>query len=261
MEGRWFPFWPKFTYRTHCPLKIRMWSRTRGTSLQWLRDKRDDVSNHQPHDCLLNHQSSALLAFVWGIHRGPVNYPHKGSVTRKIFPFDDVIMDRWLKQPDEITQPVTRLQYSSRTTYKDSFCSCCINNPVNKGDEIILLHDHNRQKHLGTLDTFLWKCGCYNGLNKNEWIQTIETNNCTLPVMREYRCKAHSQNHTWKRRSHVKENEMLVMSTGNIYWPQMTCLYIIKSSYNITRHCREHRSIELPIIDQISNLQKSFFAS
>ena len=26
------------------------------------------------------------------IHRGPVNYPHKGTITRKTFPFDDVIM-------------------------------------------------------------------------------------------------------------------------------------------------------------------------
>ena len=40
------------------------------------------------------HQSSASLAFVWGIHRGPVNSPHKWPVTRKMFPFDDVIM-RW----------------------------------------------------------------------------------------------------------------------------------------------------------------------
>ena len=38
------------------------------------------------------HQSSASLAFVRGIHRGPVNYPHKWPVTRKMFPFDDVIM-------------------------------------------------------------------------------------------------------------------------------------------------------------------------
>ena len=41
------------------------------------------------------HQSSASLAFVWGIHWGPVNSPHKWPVTRKMFPFDDVIM-RWL---------------------------------------------------------------------------------------------------------------------------------------------------------------------
>ena len=38
------------------------------------------------------HQSSASLAFVWGNHRGPVTSPHKWPVTRKMFPFDDVIM-------------------------------------------------------------------------------------------------------------------------------------------------------------------------
>ena len=38
------------------------------------------------------HQSSASLAFLQGIHRGPVNSPHKWPVTRKMFPFDDVIM-------------------------------------------------------------------------------------------------------------------------------------------------------------------------
>ena len=38
------------------------------------------------------HQRSASLAFVRGIHRGPVNSPHKWPVTRKMFPFDDVIM-------------------------------------------------------------------------------------------------------------------------------------------------------------------------
>ena len=38
------------------------------------------------------HQSSASLVFVRGIHRWPVNSPHKGPVTRKMFPFDDVIM-------------------------------------------------------------------------------------------------------------------------------------------------------------------------
>ena len=39
-----------------------------------------------------NHQSSASLAFVRGIHRWPVNSPHKGPVTRKRVSFDDVIM-------------------------------------------------------------------------------------------------------------------------------------------------------------------------
>ena len=39
------------------------------------------------------HQSSASLAFVRGIHRWPVDSPHKGPVTRKTFPFDDVIIE------------------------------------------------------------------------------------------------------------------------------------------------------------------------
>ena len=38
------------------------------------------------------HQSSASLAFVRRIHRSPVNSPRKWPVTRKMFPFDDVIM-------------------------------------------------------------------------------------------------------------------------------------------------------------------------
>ena len=41
------------------------------------------------------YQISASLAFVWGIHRSPVNSPHRGPVTRKMFPFDDVIVYSW----------------------------------------------------------------------------------------------------------------------------------------------------------------------
>ena len=39
------------------------------------------------------HQSSASLAFVRGIHRGPVNSPHKWPVTQEMFPFDYAIME------------------------------------------------------------------------------------------------------------------------------------------------------------------------
>ena len=70
-------------------------------SLQRRHYEHDDISNHQPHDCLLTrlfrrrskkHQSPASLAFVCRIQRWPVNSPHKGPVTRKMFPYDDVIM-------------------------------------------------------------------------------------------------------------------------------------------------------------------------
>ena len=38
-------------------------------------------------------QSFASLAFMRRIHQSPVNSPHKGPVTRKMFPFDDVAME------------------------------------------------------------------------------------------------------------------------------------------------------------------------
>ena len=65
------------------------------------------------------HQSSASLAFVRGIHRWPVNSPHKGPVTQRMFPFDDVIMLRiysgispYMNRPNEGTQ-----SYSQRYSW------------------------------------------------------------------------------------------------------------------------------------------------
>ena len=50
--------------------------------------------------------SSASLALVRGIHRWPVNSPHKGPVTRKTFPFDDVIMERLITlKPGDVYIP------------------------------------------------------------------------------------------------------------------------------------------------------------
>ena len=81
----------KNNYVPNCPVELA----------QWHHNERDGVSNHQPHDCLLNclfrrrsKKTSKLrvTAFVRGIQRWPVNSPHKGPVTREIFPFDDVIM-------------------------------------------------------------------------------------------------------------------------------------------------------------------------
>ena len=62
-------------------------------------NERDGVSNNQPRDCLLNRlfrrrskKTSTSQASVRRIHQSPVNSPHKWTVTRKMFPFDDVIM-------------------------------------------------------------------------------------------------------------------------------------------------------------------------
>ena len=63
------------------------------------------------------HQSSASLAFVREIHRGPVNFPHKWPVTRKMFPFDDVIMKRNALFPEYETAllPYGTSHYSNGT--------------------------------------------------------------------------------------------------------------------------------------------------
>ena len=45
------------------------------------------------------------LALVRGIYRWPVIFPHKGTVTRKMFPFDDGIMN-YVVQKDTVTQEV-----------------------------------------------------------------------------------------------------------------------------------------------------------
>ena len=49
------------------------------------------------------YQSSASLAFVQGIPRWTGNSPHKWSVTRKMFPFDDVIMCRICNQHGDLS--------------------------------------------------------------------------------------------------------------------------------------------------------------
>ena len=69
--------------------------------LQWRHNDHDCVWSHQPHGCLLTRlfrrrskKTSKLrvTGLCAGNSPGPVNSPHKGPVTRKMFPFDDVIM-------------------------------------------------------------------------------------------------------------------------------------------------------------------------
>ena len=76
-------------------------SSTAHITLRWRHNERGGVSNHRRLDCLPNRllrrrskktSKRCIIAFVRGIHRWPVNSPHKGPVTRKMFLFDDVIM-------------------------------------------------------------------------------------------------------------------------------------------------------------------------
>ena len=70
-------------------------------SLHWRHNDHGGVSNHQPHDCLLNRLFSRrskktsklrVTGLCAGKSPGPVISPHKGTVRRKMFSFDDVIV-------------------------------------------------------------------------------------------------------------------------------------------------------------------------
>ena len=92
-------FMRSVTHETEAAQSIRVYWQT----LQWRHNGLDGVSNHSTSLTIVysavysgadqtKNPSSASPAFVQGFHRGPVYFPHKGPVTRKMFPFHDVII-------------------------------------------------------------------------------------------------------------------------------------------------------------------------
>ena len=89
------------------------------------------------------HQSSVSLAIAQGIQRWPVNFLHKWPVTRKMFPFDDIIMS--IRDPQDggcvLNLPILRrfevpflskllLKYCQRCFFESSIAmktlaACC----------------------------------------------------------------------------------------------------------------------------------------
>ena len=79
------------------------------------------------------HQSSALLAFVRGIHRA-VNSPHKWPATRKMFPFDDVAMWHLFQEADIAVAPLaTTLARSQVIDFSETFMEVPLTLLVHKG--------------------------------------------------------------------------------------------------------------------------------
>ena len=73
--------------------------------LRWRLNGSHGVSNHQHHGCLLNRlfrrkskktPTLRVTGLCAGNSPGPVNYSHKWPVKRKMFPFHDVIMQRFV---------------------------------------------------------------------------------------------------------------------------------------------------------------------
>ena len=87
------------------------------------------------------HRSSVSLAFVQGIHRWSVNSPHKGPVTLKMFPFDDVIMLSFSDRADLIKKMIYLKMFQSvvvsfHVKESDGFDTIP---PFNQAYEIMLL--------------------------------------------------------------------------------------------------------------------------
>ena len=127
------------------PISFRVTSLALGQSytLQWRHNERDSVSIQITSLTIVystvysdvdqrKNQSSASLVVVRGIHWWPVNSPHKGPVTRKMFPFDDVIMNNSNRcqsiNPDEYRQVdhINMLRTIITKTWKWSWCQLCL---------------------------------------------------------------------------------------------------------------------------------------
>ena len=92
-----FPHHENKPFHTLILLLLQM----QNVSLRWRNNERDGVSYDLRLAYLLNRffrrrskkiSNSASLAFVRGIYEWLVDSPHKGPVTRRMFPFDDVFM-------------------------------------------------------------------------------------------------------------------------------------------------------------------------
>ena len=111
--NRWFPNTKVQQWKTLIMCCLHSWisCTDKMTSLYWTRplyiingqciNEHDDVSNHQPYDCLhyrlfrCKSKKTPKLSVIGLCERNsPVigEFPHKGPVTRQMFPFDDVIM-------------------------------------------------------------------------------------------------------------------------------------------------------------------------
>ena len=113
------------------------------------------------------HQSSASLAFVLRIHRGPVNSPHKWPVTRKMFPFDDVIMVMWYSLLDFVCQmTLMNKQALWRFFFNDSTgVSWRPKSPANRLFVQQLLRASNRENSCSLIHWHYW---CFE-MGVHEW--------------------------------------------------------------------------------------------
>ena len=97
--------WPLIWHRTEwvyvVNVVIMQGCSSKVYTLRWRHNDHDGVSNHQPHDCLLNRLFGCrskktpklrVTGLCAGNSPGTGEFPHKWPITRNMLPFDDVIM-------------------------------------------------------------------------------------------------------------------------------------------------------------------------
>ena len=125
------------------------------------------------------HQSSASLVFVRGIYRSPVNSPHKGPITRKMLPFNDVIITSGINHTSLNCLPLsTPSEQGHNNTwhyrkclmrwYRRKMIRKCCSEGVNKGvslthwplEDLTEILDDNFQANFGGwwLRYLMWNC-------------------------------------------------------------------------------------------------------
>ena len=129
------------------------------------------------------HQSTTSLAFVQGIHRWPVNSPHKGPVTRKMFPFDDVIMiyasSGIFIYSNYFHWPLTSCSVSTKPQAKpviDVTSSCKLRFHSTSNTEICSFHCSNvEEQHLHIRGSFRHR-NCEREVNPMGFCERFHTN-------------------------------------------------------------------------------------
>ena len=139
-------YWNGPQYTTKKPL---IWCILLGmyvSKLHWRHNDHDGVSNHQPHGCLLNrlfrrsskskHQSSASLAFVWGIQRDRWIPLTKGQLRGKCF---YLMMSSWERSSDRhmfITAILILVKQRTFSEYRPGIClGNVLDNTVDVGQQ------------------------------------------------------------------------------------------------------------------------------
>ena len=157
----------------------------------WRHNNHDSVSNHQPHSCLLNRlfrrrskktSKFRVTGLCVGNSPGSVNSPHKGPVTRKMFPFDDVIMlhydsktGRWIPLGNDwifcvVVCPDQRSVGDTWIKLGLSYVTCCLSSVYNLVSMVIVHPGVTRRamptkiKHINTVrhfDAYIDVLTCY----------------------------------------------------------------------------------------------------